>query len=52
MKLAGEIKARRLSVREENKFVKARVPSPAREPRALPRMGAKQNARWKLPSGI
>ena len=33
-------------MRNEHKFVKARAPSPAREPRALPRMRAKQNARW------
>jgi hypothetical protein len=52
MKWAGEIKAQRLSVRDEHKFVKERAPSPAREPRALPRMGTKQNAQWKLPSGI
>jgi hypothetical protein len=48
MKLGREIKARRLSVRDEHKFVKARAPSPAREPRAFPRMGAKQNARWNF----
>jgi hypothetical protein len=30
MKLAGEIKTRRSSVRDEYKFVKARAPSPGR----------------------
>jgi hypothetical protein len=48
MKLVGEIKIRRLSVRDEYKFVKARTRSPAREPRALPRMGAEN----KMPDGV
>jgi len=46
MKLGGEIKARRFSVRDEYKFVNVRARSPAREARALPSMGRKQNARW------
>ena len=37
MKLGGEIKTRRLSVRNEYKFVNARARSPAREARVLPR---------------
>jgi hypothetical protein len=35
MKLGGEIKTRRLSVRDEYKFVNARARSPARDARVL-----------------
>jgi hypothetical protein len=35
MNLGGEIKTRRLSVRDEYKFVNARARSPAREARVL-----------------
>jgi hypothetical protein len=45
MKLSGEIKTWRLSVRDEYKFVNARACSSAREARVFPSMGKKQNAR-------
>jgi hypothetical protein len=52
MKLSGEIKTRRSSVRDEYKFVNARERSPAREARVLPNMGKKAKCPMRSSPGI
>ena len=52
MKLGGEIKTRRLSVRDEYKFVNARARSPAREACVLPSMGKKAKCPMRSSPGI
>ena len=51
MKLGGEIKTRRLSVRDEYKFVNAMARSLAREACLLPSMGKKAKCPMKSSSG-
>ena len=52
MKLGGEIKPRRLSVRDEYKFVNARARSAAREACVLPSMGKKAKCPMRSSPGI
>ena len=52
MKLGGEMKTRRLSVRDEYKFVNASARSPAREACVLPSMGKKAKCPMRSSPGI